>query len=95
VEPVFESIARSAAQLCAASVAFVVLLDGDTLIRGAVTITADEWALRQALLQVADPGAVGLGRLAGNRGLGFLGLAGFWPRPISLSLPPLNRSGTG
>ena len=35
--------------------------------------------LRQALLQVADPSAVVLGRLAGDRGLGFdLGLRGLW-----------------
>src|SRR5262245_9523722 len=44
VEPVFKSIASSAAQLCAASVATVTLLDGDTLRQGALTIAADEWA---------------------------------------------------
>ena len=32
----------------------------------------------QALLQVANPGALVLGRVAGNRGLGFLGLRGLW-----------------
>src|SRR5262245_13845677 len=44
VEPVFKSIVSSAAQLCAASVATVTLLDGDTLRQGALTIAADEWA---------------------------------------------------
>src|SRR5499426_2043925 len=44
VEPVFKSIASSAAQLCAASIATVTLLDGDTLRQGALTIAADEWA---------------------------------------------------
>src|SRR5262245_31979158 len=34
--------------------------------------------LRQALLEVADPGAVALGGLAGSRGLGLLGLSGLW-----------------
>ena len=34
--------------------------------------------LCQPLLQIADPGVVVLGRLAGNRGLGFLGLCGPW-----------------
>jgi hypothetical protein len=35
--------------------------------------------LRQARLQVAHPSGVVLGRLAGNRGLGFhLGLRGLW-----------------
>src|SRR4029453_10436474 len=34
--------------------------------------------LRQALLKVADPRAVALGRLATNRRLGFLGLRGLW-----------------
>src|SRR5262245_57707495 len=34
--------------------------------------------LRQALLQVADPRSIVLGRLAGDRGLGSLGLGGLW-----------------
>src|SRR5215510_5964483 len=34
--------------------------------------------LRQALLKVADLSAVTLGRRAGDRGLGFLGLRGLW-----------------
>src|SRR5215510_2960831 len=42
--------------------------------------------LRQTLLQVADPGAVVLGGLAGGRGLGFLGLRGPW---TSAHRPPL------
>src|SRR5262245_48995246 len=41
---------------------------------------------RQALLQIADPGTVVLGRPTGNRGLGFLGLRGLW---IPAHRPPL------
>src|SRR4029453_5470574 len=48
---------------------------------------------RKLLVEVADPGALVLGRLAGNRGLGFLGLRRLLAPTHRLSLPPMNRSG--
>src|SRR5262249_44653002 len=44
VQPVFDAIAGSAARLCGAPFAAVVLVDGDMLRQGAVTIVSDEWA---------------------------------------------------
>ena len=44
IQPVFDAIARSAARLCGAPVAAVVLVDGDMLRQGAITIASDEWA---------------------------------------------------
>src|SRR5262249_29959998 len=51
-------------------------------------------ALRQTLLQVADPRPVILGRLAGNRGLGFLGLRGLWI-PTHQPLPGFDTESAG
>jgi hypothetical protein len=52
--------------------------------------------LRQALLKVVDPSALGLWQLAGDRGLGF-GLRGLWTPahspPLALTLKAEDRLG--